>query len=374
MSNGTVCTPEEFALSISSQEVAFVCLTRTQSIGLALDTEAGFISFVAVMVAFGLIFRKVFRHVKLIEGPADIYMLSLFLFDLIMAIGWMSDVKWVVEGKLYTGKYCTAQGIVKQLGITGVALSTLAITIHTFMVVIWGKNHRLTIAYFVVASIWVFLIIFLSLSVGLNTHGSNFYETPVGFWCWIGDRSRYNMERFAGQYVWMWANLCVSAFTYIALFFWARGNFNVSPSRWWKFKFHRKSDLQHIDPEGRRRRSIGMIVFPLSYCVTIIPFSCVRWRSGFGTNNSHHLHDAATFATQFIFGLSGIVNVTLFYCTRSELLSLRDAPGRSYRFGIAPAVGLNDATEFSEAQQCGVCNSMVSLNRPESTRSLADTT
>jgi len=97
-----------------------------------------------------MIFQTVFRRVGLIEGPANLYMLSLFLFDLIMGLGRMSYVKWVKEGKL---RYCTARGILKQVGSTGVALSTLTIAIHTFVVVIWGKNHRLSVTYFVVACI-----------------------------------------------------------------------------------------------------------------------------------------------------------------------------------------------------------------------------
>jgi hypothetical protein len=30
------------------------------------------------------------------------------------------------------------------------------------------------------------------------------------FWCWIGNGSKYNVERLAGEYVWMWIALAVS--------------------------------------------------------------------------------------------------------------------------------------------------------------------
>ena len=79
------------------------------------------------------------------------------------------------------------------------------------------------------------------------------------FWCWIG--SRYNAERMAGQYIWMWVNLGVSALVYIILFFWARGNITVNPTYWWKVELHKRSDMQTIDPDGRRRRSLGLIVY-----------------------------------------------------------------------------------------------------------------
>ena len=52
----TVCTGEELSLSVNSDGVAIVCLTRSQNIGLALAMLSGFISLLAVILAFVLIF------------------------------------------------------------------------------------------------------------------------------------------------------------------------------------------------------------------------------------------------------------------------------------------------------------------------------
>ena len=52
-------------------------------------------------------------------------MLSLFTFDLIQAVGIVLHVKWVNEGMVYIGAYCTAEGTIQQLGETGVAIATL---------------------------------------------------------------------------------------------------------------------------------------------------------------------------------------------------------------------------------------------------------
>ena len=119
------------------------CLNRGDSIGLALTSESGFISLVAVMVIFGFVVvstlsphtrktkltamyqKKLVLGIKLVQNPVDIYMLSLFTFDLIQAVGTVLDVKWVNEGMVYTGTYCTAQGTIQQLGETGVAIATL---------------------------------------------------------------------------------------------------------------------------------------------------------------------------------------------------------------------------------------------------------
>jgi hypothetical protein len=268
----------------------------------------------------------------------DLYMISLFVFDLIMALGRITDIKWVGLGKVYTGGYCTAQGILQQIGETGVALVTTVIALQTFVVVMWGKlKDSLLVAYSVIGCIWLFLIIFIATSVSINTHGGNYYETPVGFWCWIGDHNRYNAERYVGEYVWTWVALGVSAFTYVPLFFWARGNITVSEQHWWKINFHKHDDLGE---DGRRRRSIGMIAYPLLYCVLIIPISCIRWRSGFGFKDLHYIPSAATFAFEFIYSLSGALNVLLFLFTRSELLSIGNTSGKKHRLGVAPGISL----------------------------------
>ena len=56
MSIGTTCTVEEQALFNITHGASIVCLTRGDSIGLTLVAESGFISLVAVLVAFILIF------------------------------------------------------------------------------------------------------------------------------------------------------------------------------------------------------------------------------------------------------------------------------------------------------------------------------
>ena len=50
---------------------------------------------------------------------------SLFVFDLLQAIGGILHIKWAHDGIVATGHYCTAQGIIQQMGQLGVALITL---------------------------------------------------------------------------------------------------------------------------------------------------------------------------------------------------------------------------------------------------------
>jgi hypothetical protein len=56
---------------------------------------------------------------RLIEFP---WQFSLFVFDLLQAIGGTLNIRWAHNGFVTTGPYCTAQGIVEQIGELGVAL------------------------------------------------------------------------------------------------------------------------------------------------------------------------------------------------------------------------------------------------------------
>ena len=56
-----------------------------------------------------------------------------------------------------------------------------AIGIHTFIVVFWGtRSHQYLVAYTVVGLTWLFIGLFIAITVSVYTDGSNFYESPVG--------------------------------------------------------------------------------------------------------------------------------------------------------------------------------------------------
>ena len=153
------------------------------------------------------------------------------------------------------------------------------IAIHTFIVVMWGRlGHQINVAYYMVGFTWLFVILFVAISTGIHTKGSEHYMTPVGvglhppilvgqtnsmpfqFWCWIGDGpGRYKKERIAGEYFELVAAMFISFIAYIPLFFWARGNITIDRVRWWKVDFHNAIDVEGDDKDGRKRRAFGMI-------------------------------------------------------------------------------------------------------------------
>jgi hypothetical protein len=48
--------------------------------------------------------------------------MAVLVFDLLQAIGGTLNIRWAHNGLVTTGPYCTAQGIVEQIGELGVAL------------------------------------------------------------------------------------------------------------------------------------------------------------------------------------------------------------------------------------------------------------
>src|ERR1700733_9555763 len=73
---------------------------------------------------------------------------------------------------------------------------------------------------------------------------------------------------------------------------------------------------------------VAIYSYPVVFAVITLPLGAVRWSSGFG--RKRHRLPTATFVVEFIYSLSGALNVLLFLFTRSDLLLPRN------RLGVAP--------------------------------------
>lgn len=322
--SGVICTPEEYAASRQSDSLTY-CLTRADSIGLTLNGVAGLLSLVAVLYVFIVIIRNAIyrsrrasaRKWQIFQEPMDILMLSLFIADALQAIGATADIKWVGVGQVQAGQFCSAQGIIQQLGEVNVAITTLMIALYTFIGVWMGggiRSKKVTGA--LVGVVWVFVALLILLGNVLNRKSGKGYERPTPYWCWIGEP--YLKWRILGEYVWFWMTLLVSIITYIPLYFWSRGNINFDNASWWRFTIQRADDSEGL--KGIRRRSLIMLLYPVIYCCLILPVSVVRWIGFVQEHGGHsnHVPPAATFASSIIFGLSGACNAILLLTTRPE--------------------------------------------------------
>lgn len=66
-----------------------------------------------------------------LRSPVDYYFLSLLISDMVQSISNILHIKWIADGGLTAGTYCTTQGVMKQVGDVGVSLATLVIAGHT---------------------------------------------------------------------------------------------------------------------------------------------------------------------------------------------------------------------------------------------------
>ncbi|KDR75017.1 hypothetical protein GALMADRAFT_69346 [Galerina marginata CBS 339.88] len=325
--SGIVCTAEQYARSKSDSSIH--CLTRGESIGLTVVAEAGLLSLVAVSYVLTIILRNFiwrFRNAtkeerSVFHEPMDLLMFSLFSADALQALGAVMDIKWVQEGKVEAGGFCNAQGIVQQLGETGVAMTTLTIAVYTFLGVWLGKSIRsMFLTKIILSLLWSFITLMIIIGNTIRWgSGKPHYLSPTPYWCWISED--YLQMRIIGEYFWFWITLAFSFAIYVPLWLWSRGNINIDEHHWWKFSF-RRAEL-NTDPvlKGFRRRSLIMLAYPFVYCVSILPFSVGRWvgfvqeRNG-GTNR---VPSTATLAVTALFGLSGVCNVILLLTTRPAL-------------------------------------------------------
>jgi len=228
---------------------------------------------------------------RLLRGPADIYMLTIFIYDVLQATGCILNIRWVHKGIVIADSYCTAQGIVQQTGELGLALATLILTLHTFVVALWSVGVRArNFAFGIVAVATLFVALWVGIGNGIHKH----YETPTPYWCWIG--RGFEAERLAGEYIWFWITLIASVILNISVYFWTKGHLSVNLKR--------------------------MLLYPLVYAVTILPTSIARW-----VEFNHNVPSAAIFFSVFVFHLSGAFNVLLFLVVRPQLLLFNDPEG-----------------------------------------------
>ncbi|KAF8502194.1 hypothetical protein F5888DRAFT_1918902 [Russula emetica] len=300
--HGTACNAQQYNQSLqsyNSRNPSISCLTRGDSIGLAVTTEASFLSCICAIVIFVWIgVRPTSIHVtkfpkgdwKLFQGATDIYMFSLFVFDILQAIGGILNIKWAHNGIVTTGPYCTAQGLFQQIGELGVALITLLLAVHTFVAaVLPGDLEAHGVSFSLVCLACVFVILWVAISA--SNHKKN-YETPTPYWCWISPQ--FPGERLGGEYIWMWIALLASAILYNSLYFWAEGFWSVDDG----YRFH---------------------CYPLAYSLVVIPITTARWL----LFSHHNVPPAATFFADSMFHLSGAINVLLFLIIRPKLLLFR---------------------------------------------------
>ncbi|KAF8529612.1 hypothetical protein BU17DRAFT_36433 [Hysterangium stoloniferum] len=314
------------------------CLSRGQSIGLTVATVTGVISTLAVSVVFChvivseylLIFKNVMLYKRLVPStewrlfasPLDVYMAALLFFDFFQGVGKVLNVKWLNEGLVQCSGYCTAQGIVQQIGETGVAQSTLAIAVHTFIIIFFREGAKaVRTSVIVVISIGLFVLIFPVIGAAVLRDRDSRYITNREPGCWVSEKHIW--AEVVGEYFWMWLSASVSLAVYIPLYLQLAGYIHPTwtGNHWWQFRIERPKEQGILASSKSSGQAYFMLLYPISYFFLVLPDSVVRWITFTDAANSP---SSATFFATTVFGLSGLVNVTLLYFGRpgKEILKL----------------------------------------------------
>ncbi|KAJ6469331.1 hypothetical protein C8R45DRAFT_428778 [Mycena sanguinolenta] len=310
--DSTVCTPEQVAISGASE---FYCYTRRENVGLVAVSIAGFFSLAAVITIFGLIVRNKLRAMRgpkgrhLIQEPMDLFLLSLFFGDLLQSLSVVMDTKWINDGIVHAGSFCTAQGLLQNTGQAAIAMSTFIITLHTFDR-IWRRRgvESLKLASLIVGTIWLFLI--LTVSISTAVHRSPSFYAPTPYWCWIN--SSYPNYRIAIENFWLWMAFAVSIL-YIPLVFWNAGYIVPRDPQWWTFRIPTQEKYNN-------KQLSKLILCALTYCLPVLPTSLARWFLVVHDDVKPFATAEAQFIVKAIFSLSGVCDVLVFKFARSGLL------------------------------------------------------
>ncbi|PPQ78887.1 hypothetical protein CVT24_012274 [Panaeolus cyanescens] len=243
--------------------------------------------------------------------------LNLMIADLVQAIGTLPNAVWMRKGMVSPGSLCTAQAAIKQIGIVGVALMSLAIAIHTFLVLVLRCQVPRRMSRYAIGITWLFTVIILV--IPNRVHRSDDYYGPTGFWCWI--TSKYSTERIVTEYLWVWLSAFVMVVLYGAMFLVMRGWVIIDEGVHWYKNYQESSDnsYEHVESEETRRTKAianSMLYYPLVYIVCVFPNTISRWLSFEGYRVPYQF---VLFANS-IFALSGLFNLVLFFLTRPKLV------------------------------------------------------
>jgi len=187
---------------------------------------------------------------------------------------------------------------------------------------------------------WIFVILFVAIGFGVHTHPPNeYYATPTPYWCWLGQG--FTAERFAGEYVWFWLTLFVSIASYIPLFLLHRGVIKPGPA-WYAPKEEEgnnsdeeepknpsEEDTNNLDTDRVKSKAFSRkparlwtaIVYPIVYCLVILPCSIIRWISfrQETIDGASHIPPVVTFIFGILFSLSGVLNAVMYPLTRPRI-------------------------------------------------------
>ncbi|QRV79361.1 G protein coupled glucose receptor regulating Gpa2 protein [Ceratobasidium sp. AG-Ba] len=292
--------------------------------GVTASVVAACISFVAVVTLLCLLAWVAITG----RGPTDkpflrthigVYFLSLMTADLAQTIGGIMNIRWVAAHHVSIGRFCTAQAAIKQFADVGAAMWSAVIAIHTFRLLFFNSHTSHMLCFTTLVVVWGVIIAIVAIGpTVIESPEKGDYFGIAGYWCWI--TSGYSIERFALEYLFMFASAFISLFVYTMVFFRLRGNLvaegyririlSVASSRAWNLEAGRA-----VMESNTMSVAWQLMWYPVSYTVSILPIAAARWTEFSGSQVPFPVKMFAS----VVFMLSGLVNTILFVTTRRVL-------------------------------------------------------
>jgi len=205
-----------------------------------------------------------------------------------------------------------------------VALSSLAIAVYTFCVLVLRWSVSRYISKLVVLIIWI--VMSLVIVIPYICYMKEGIYGDVGYWCWV--RVEFRVLQLVTEYIWLWVSLGLMIILYTIMFAVMRGWFIVDNGIWYWYRNYmpRHDGVQPVeDPqEEKESKAIAnmMLLYPAVYCICIVFYSIARWMFFLGSTPPHQF----TLFTSTLFSLSGTFNAVLFFLTRPDLVIGHDDP------------------------------------------------
>ncbi|KAF9526925.1 hypothetical protein CPB83DRAFT_895778 [Crepidotus variabilis] len=292
-----------------------VIFNFSERVGLLFSIESGIASILASTFVLSFALFKWLKRTVNSWGRGNLMrsdasdsglFLNLMFADLIQACGWLPNIKWMVDATITDGHLCTAQAVLKQVGLVGTCLTSLAIALHTFGVLVlrWKPSRHLNKA--IILCVWV--VTALIVIIPAATPRNEPLYGPAGFWCFI--TPRWKTLQLTGMYLWIWIAAFSMLILYSIMFGVMRGWLNIGGSP--------NGEAPVDSEEDKQAKAIAkmMLFFPAVYIFTILPNSLARWL----TTAGHDIPSEFILFGNTVFGSSGFLNFILFLLTRPAIV------------------------------------------------------
>lgn len=301
-------------------------LTDGERVGLAFAIGSSVISILTVAAIFARLIHRALHNLttpnhlrrSIIKTHLDIYVLFLLLADTIRCFWGVLTMSSVLRGSVVCGRICAAQGVLVMLGDPTASMLTLAIAVHTFLVIAlrWTPSGSFRVPLISVALIWSYQLIFLVVLLASHDREKAIFA-PLPYWCWLSPH--YSNLRLPSVYFWHWLTVAASIFLYVPLFFVIRGNLEFGHDYVPRLRLRRiASPVERVGNYFRvASQSKKMLMYPIAYVVLLVPFTSIRWAGDF-THTAENVH--IFFFCVSLYLLNGLANVLLLVFTRPSIL------------------------------------------------------